>query len=66
MTDHEACETPRAPMMWCAKPRGHEGLHETAEGTEFTPSGKIGFGRLGPDHARWVNALTEGEHPSEF
>lgn len=67
MTDKPACETPRAPWMTCVKPAGHDGFHETPGGTEFTPSGKIGLGKvgddfkLGPKRRRHPQAFLEGE-----
>ena len=44
-------------LMVCAKPKNHHAdslkgesnFHETAGGTEFTHSGKVGLGRVGSD-----------------
>ena len=43
----------------CVLSANHYSLHADEDGTEFSHSGKVGLGKIGPRMARWM-AFGEG------
>jgi len=47
------------PFLRCYRERGHDGMHRTEGGTEFSSSGKVGMGKIGVDYRAPVTTPDE-------